>query len=260
MNTLLLRGPPVRLFKLCDTSVAEDGFEQTVLWAFAHMYPDCVAFIYKPTIEYEGEGWQPDLALVDKKFRYWFVVEVETAAHSLQKHVLPQVTAFKRGIYGEEATKRLADGLGISLDEAGTIVTFVPRYVGVISNAHDDRWQSTLASADVQFISMSGYADSTETAAHYVVHGSFLAGERSLGFGTVKAMEQAIRVPKSEFWRDQTVYKITEPNGTANWTCHLANDDAWLIKNRGVVGLMDAAFVQFIQMADDSITLRLLSL
>lgn len=106
---------------------------------------------------------------------------------------------------------------------------------------------------------MSGFADSAETAAHYIVHGSFLAGERSLGFGTVKAKHQAIRVPRSGFWEDETVYKITEPSGTANWTCHLDNDDAWLIKNRGVVDIMDASMVQFIQMADDSIALRLLN-
>lgn len=44
----------------------------------------------------------PDLALIDRAYRQWCVVEVELAHHSLRNHVLPQVETFVSGTYTQQ--------------------------------------------------------------------------------------------------------------------------------------------------------------
>lgn len=123
MNAILLRNSETFRFDLCDpTPVAEDEFEQTAIAVLRELYPDCWVIPFRARIHYNGEGWCPDLAVVEKRFRYWFVIEVEIATHSLQKHVLPQVIAFKRGDYRDEAKAALAKQLALSPDKVGTLL------------------------------------------------------------------------------------------------------------------------------------------
>src|SRR5438067_2093186 len=97
------------LAEMDATAIAERQFEITAVRILRALYPSCHVFEFKPVINYSGTGWRPDLALVDKNMGYWFVIEVEIATHSLQRHVLPQVSAFRFGDYGDESARSLSD-------------------------------------------------------------------------------------------------------------------------------------------------------
>jgi hypothetical protein len=56
------------------------------------------------TSEYGSK--KPDLALIDRDYRAWWVVEVELAHHSLHHHVLPETTS--RAVWLAEAAKHKA--------------------------------------------------------------------------------------------------------------------------------------------------------
>jgi hypothetical protein len=48
-----------------------------------------------------------DLALIDRDYRFWWVIEVELTSHSLYSHVLPQVSTFLDGYYGTQHARAL---------------------------------------------------------------------------------------------------------------------------------------------------------
>lgn len=85
----------------------EFDFEELVLSRAALLFPDYHAVPFKKTVESEIDAKRPDLALIDKRYRNWWVVEIEMAHHSLQGHVLPQVEVFATGRYGIEHAEYL---------------------------------------------------------------------------------------------------------------------------------------------------------
>lgn len=250
MRTILFRNSETFRFNLSDpTPRSEEDFERTVIQVLRELYPDCRVVPFKPLIECDAEGWRPDLALVEKGFAYWFVIEVELATHSLQKHVIPQVRAFRLGEYGQEVWNALADGLGISVDQAATITRYVPRYIAVVSNQEDDHWLKTLASQNTQLVTISEYDGGYLNKSALLVNGSLIAAEQSLGFGTVYATQQIIRTPVNPFWKPGE-YRIMEPEGMAAWSCVIEKDGVWLAKKKGLIRLDDRSIVQILRRGD----------
>jgi hypothetical protein len=249
MRTILVKNARTLRFDLCDPSPdAEDAFERVSTEVLKDLYPDCHVIQFKPTIRYAGEGWKPDLAVVERNCCFWFVVEVEIAGHSLEKHVLPQVRAFRLGDYGQEAECALAEGIGVTVDQAATILRYVPRYIAVINNCEDDRWRAALEAENVQFMTIASYGGCPDKSA-LLVNGGFYAAEQSLGFGKVYATQQAIMVAPNPFWREQE-YRISEPGGTGSWACILNGKSVWLTKNRGIMQMVDNTMVQIMRHGD----------
>ena len=51
--------------------------------------------------DYTGRRAKPDIVLIERQYRRWYVIEVERGAHSLDDHVLPQVETLANGVYNE---------------------------------------------------------------------------------------------------------------------------------------------------------------
>ena len=77
----------------------EKDFEDVIQSRANSLFPDYHVVPFKIRVESEEGRKIPDLALIDRKYRYWWVVEVEMAHHSLYGHVLPQVEVLTRGRY-----------------------------------------------------------------------------------------------------------------------------------------------------------------
>jgi hypothetical protein len=255
MKSLFINdGRSLRLDATDPTSVSEELFEEIVITTLRRFYPSCYTIPFKPVIQHNGEGWKPDLALIDKNFGYWFIIEVETASHSLQKHVLPQVRAFQEGIYGDAAIKSLSAALGVSYQKAGTIVEHVPRHIAVISNHEDVNWTKYLEAENIQHVSITAYCDDTSVSQVFHVTGVLKAAECCIGFGKVSADFIRVWAP-SPFWQNGHSYRMSENSGTANWLCTIDDKGIWLTKKRGVMQQPDSSFVQFIQ-HEDQIVLK----
>ena len=120
----------------------EPDFQEVVIRVLKHLQPDCIIFPFHPNVHHDDAVWIPDLAVVDKGFGYWFVVEVEIATHHLEKHVLPQVTAFCEGRYAENTVDILSTTLAVTRQRAETFLATIPREVVVISNRRDEKVES----------------------------------------------------------------------------------------------------------------------
>lgn len=257
MNTIVTDFPPRTKYELRDpTGVKESEFQETVIRVMSHLYPDCKIFRFYPNVRYNDAIWQPDLAVVDRGLRFWFVIEVEIATHHLEKHVLPQVTAFNEGIYEGNAAQQLANGLGISEEQARTVLLMIPRDVVVISNRFDERWTRKLLSVGVQMISVSEYRNPTTAQRVHRIDGELIPSLRSVGFGRVRADDSVIVTQDNGFWKDG-VFDIFGPEGMGRWICSVLDGRVWLMKSKGVIEFHNRALVQFLLRNDGSLAVRL---
>jgi len=83
---------------------------------------------FKPlVVADEGEQRRPDLAIVDRAYRTWVVVEVELSRHSLSHHVRPQVESLARANYHADHAHYLASAAPhLDLKRLRNLLTFVP--------------------------------------------------------------------------------------------------------------------------------------
>ena len=91
---------PGSIFRLLSSmSIYEDDYVASILLAQRELFPGYLCGKFSPKVESEYGTSQPDLVLVDKRYRNWFVVEVELEHHSLRGHVEPQIRRLMNGIY-----------------------------------------------------------------------------------------------------------------------------------------------------------------
>ena len=193
---------------------------------------------------------------MDKGFAYWFVVEIEIATHHLEKHIIPQVTAFCEGRYDENAVGILSEALNVGTQRAETLLATIPRNVVVVSNKRDEKWNQKLATLGAQHIVIESYRNKTTGQTVHWVEGELIPAHRSLGFGRVRLTDGVIVTQVGSFWKEG-VFEIHGPDGTANWQCSIANERAWLMKERGLIEFHNDAVVQFLHRHDGTVIVRL---
>ena len=89
-------------------SIYETDFEDILLANGELLYPTFITTKFKCKVNLEYGNGIPDLALVDKGYRQWWVVEVELSSHRLAGDVERQVSIFSSGIYGDRHAEYLA--------------------------------------------------------------------------------------------------------------------------------------------------------
>jgi hypothetical protein len=82
------------------TSLYEADLERIIVDQAPVLYPQFHAVSFKCTVYSEEDAAQADLALIERAYKEWWVVEVEKPNHSLDGHVLPQVRTLSRAVYG----------------------------------------------------------------------------------------------------------------------------------------------------------------
>lgn len=257
MNSILTDSPPLTTFELADPSgVHEWQFQDASIRLLTRLYPDCSVFPFYPDVKYDDAVWKPDVAIVDRARGFWFVIEVEISTHHLEKHVMPQVTAFVEGEFSPNAAVQLATNLGITVDEATTILNVIPRQVGVVSNKHDLDWIRKLSTIGVQFVSIATYRNTTTNQAVHHVQGEFIPSTRSLGFGRVRAADGVVLTQAGGFWANGE-FEIAGPDGSAKWICSVSEGRAWIMKSQGLIEFHDGAIVQFLKRNDGSLIVRM---
>jgi hypothetical protein len=106
MAKLLIDG--VLYQSLSSTAFFEDEYEILVLRGCASLFPQHYAVPFKKLVESEDGRAMPDLALIEKSYRKWWVVEIELAHHSLTRHVLPQVAVLANAVYARDVATYLS--------------------------------------------------------------------------------------------------------------------------------------------------------
>lgn len=254
VTTLLVDEPHMPVFDKADvTDCREELFETTVLKVLSRLYADCYVFPFKSLARDWRGGWRPDIALVDRRHAYWFVIEVEISTHSLEGHVLPQVLGLRDGEFGDDAVSGLTRHLDIDAERARTLLRYVPRYTAVVANRDDNAWQTRLESENIQFLSISTYMRRPGGPA-YLVGGLLRAAQKCVGYGTALPTHACVRTAYSPFWKRGS-YTVIEDTGASEWACHIHDKTVWLCKS-GVLSFRNHAAVQILCRSDNVLYIR----
>jgi hypothetical protein len=87
---------------IAPNSVFEPEYEELVLQHSAALFPDFECVPYTRLVNSPVGDSKADLALVDRDYRSWYVLEIELASHSLSGHVLPQMQRLSLARYGAD--------------------------------------------------------------------------------------------------------------------------------------------------------------
>ncbi len=141
--------------QLSLNALPEAQFEDLLIQNSEMIRQDAWLVRFKRKIFAQGSAARADLAIIDRQYREWFVVEVEMRRHSLYEHVLPQVRTLRDGYYGPDEAEYLVRNLPVlDLDHTNELVRGLSPKVVVIADRADASWADVLNGADIQFITI----------------------------------------------------------------------------------------------------------
>src|SRR5439155_7902096 len=109
------------------------------------LFPEYELVEFRKDIQSEHGVRRPDFALIHKKYRTWWVVEVEMSYHSLYGHVIPQVLVFSNGTYGsQEAEYLVGHSDKLIADRVEEMMKGAPPRVLVVANELVPDWLPAL--------------------------------------------------------------------------------------------------------------------
>jgi hypothetical protein len=82
-------------------SMFESKFEEIFLSQVGTLFPEYITVPFKFTVSSPEGTAKADLALIDKNYLGWWVVEIEMSRHSFNGHVLPQINVLSQALYDE---------------------------------------------------------------------------------------------------------------------------------------------------------------
>lgn len=95
---------------LGTSEMFEIEFERLIAQAAPQLFPGWHFVPFQaPVTSSRGDTRKPDFALIDQRYRAWWVVEIEMAQHPFENHVMPQVEVLWDGLFGEEHVRYLLE-------------------------------------------------------------------------------------------------------------------------------------------------------
>jgi hypothetical protein len=151
----------------------EADYEQVILSNAKALFPQWVAVPFKTDVVGEdGTVKQPDMVLIDHKYRRWCVVEVELASHHYVRHVAPQVEAFRYARYGDQHADYIhRKDSTLDLHRLKDMVRNVHPQVLVIVDRPDTDWKPRLKAIDVALSIIEPFRDANGTQVLLRVNG-----------------------------------------------------------------------------------------
>ena len=127
-----------------SASYAEAEFEQMLFQRAALLFPDYEMVEFKTTVQSDVGTAKADFALIEKRYRHWYVVEAEMSHHPFNGHVFPQVHKLSRARYGApEAEYRAARGL-LDQPQILDMMKGAQPTVLVVVNGYKPDWEAQL--------------------------------------------------------------------------------------------------------------------
>ena len=131
--------------QLASEGQYESDYERFLLSSADRLFPGFITVPFKTTVQSEHGSARPDLALIDRQYRGWWVVEVEMAHHSLEGHVVPQVDVFTKASYGpSEAEYLITRSTDLEASSVRAMVKGEQPRVMVVVNRYVPGWAERL--------------------------------------------------------------------------------------------------------------------
>ena len=129
-----------------STAFFEFEYENLILSRAQGLFPEHYALPFKKQVESETGRGMPDLALIEKSYRRWWVVEIELAHHSLWQHVVPQVAVLANANYGHDVADYLSQqSTDLDLASLDSMLRGSQPQVLVIVNRYVAEWVQPLS-------------------------------------------------------------------------------------------------------------------
>jgi hypothetical protein len=136
----------------------EQDFQKIIVSQIASLLPGYHVLNFSKRVFYETEGAQADIAIIDKQYREWWVVEVEMANHSLHTHVLPQVRVLSLARYGDDVAEYLAGKYEqLDIRRLRDMMKGSQPRVLVVVNDLCYQWIDTLRNRNISMVSLRPY-------------------------------------------------------------------------------------------------------
>jgi hypothetical protein len=131
---------------VAPTSIYESDFQAMVVAQAQHIFPDYAVIRFDKIVASEHGAAKADLALVDRHYRFWWVVEIELSTHSLEGHVRPQVQTLSSAEYGADEAGYISDrSPGLDAAKVQQMMKGNQPRVLVVVNAPMPYWQISLS-------------------------------------------------------------------------------------------------------------------
>jgi hypothetical protein len=141
--------------ELAPGSMLETDFERVVINKGNLIFPDFFVVPFKATVSSDDDSAKADLALIERSYREWWVVEIELGNHSFEGHVLPQVRTLSRASYGEDVGRALCTTCPeLELPHVLDMVKGRQPRVLVVVDAERREWIKPLRSFDAEVLAL----------------------------------------------------------------------------------------------------------
>jgi hypothetical protein len=139
--------------ELAPGSMLETDFESVVIGKGNLIFPTFFVVPFKATVSSDDNSAKPDLALIERSYREWWVVEVELGKHSFKGHVLPQVRTLATATYGEDEARDLCTaGPELELQRVLDMVKGRQPRVLVVVDTERSEWVQPLKTFDAELL------------------------------------------------------------------------------------------------------------
>jgi len=148
---------------LSASTILEKDFENSILRYSVDLFPGYRCVPFNLSVNSEFGVSKSDLALIDKQYREWFVVEVELEHHSFSRHVEPQMRKLSSGTYDSNHARALSNqNEDLDSERVNAMVhNCYPRFL-VITTKFDHEWNTELSNMGIDlavlkiFVSKAG--------------------------------------------------------------------------------------------------------
>jgi hypothetical protein len=237
-------------------SQPEWSFERLLLQEAEVLFPSFYMAEFKRRLSSPAGNVQPDLVLVERRFRTWHLVEVERVDHSLYNHVLPQVER----IASARIDRRIADQIAaVFPDEhrrrVAALVEDEPHLTTVIVNGPALGWSEPIRRLGARLAEVEIFRDAWNRRILRV------NGEQPEGRGEVLSslapgddwFRGAFHVLTPAAIEPTTTLMVRTENGIENWRVERFNTDLYLFPDYSAA---DVGPCDLIQSDDGTLSLR----
>jgi len=140
--------------EISPAGIYESYYEAMVKKQARRMWPRFHPVHFKANVHAGlSPGVKADLALVERSYYEWWVVEVELDHHSLEGHVLPQTRKLAAAKYGDDEAIKLCDECkDLDLAKTKKMVKECQPHVLVVVNKPKPDWAKRLAEFDAKLV------------------------------------------------------------------------------------------------------------
>lgn len=130
--------------QISSQALYETEYERILLENAERLFPDYHAVLFRSAVESSFGEAKPDFALIDRRYRLWWVVETELAHHS-REHVLRQASVFRSGAYhSAHANALYAQDSSLDLEALKAMMKGVSPSVLIVVNSAHAAWRQDL--------------------------------------------------------------------------------------------------------------------